>query len=113
LYVEGCAQHIVQRGNNRDVCFYADADYAFYLQQLKLSAEQYDVAIHAYVLMTNHVHLLVTPTSVAGLSRMMQSLRRCYVRYINITYRRTGTLWEGRFKASLIDNGRYFLNVSR
>lgn len=113
LYVEGCLQHIVQRGNNRDVCFYADADYAFYLQQLKLASKKYDVAVHAFVLMTNHVHLLVTPSSQYAASRMMQSLGRSYVRYINLTYRRTGTLWEGRFKASLVDSSRYFLMVSR
>ena len=71
LYVEGCTQHIIQRGNNRDVCFYNEADYAFYLQKLQESAEKFGVAIHAYVLMTNHVHLLATPQTREGVSRMM------------------------------------------
>ena len=113
LYVEGCAQHIIQRGNNRDVCFYNEADYAFYLQKLQEAAERYGVAVHAFVLMTNHVHLLVTPASRESVSCMMQALGCNYVRYINITYKRTGTLWEGRFKSSIVDSGRYFLMVSR
>lgn len=113
LYIEGCAQHIIQRGNNRDACFYRDADYAFYLQQLALSANKFDVAVHAYVLMTNHVHLLVTPPSAEAVSKMMQALGRSYVRYINITYSRTGTLWEGRFKSSIVDSSRYLLTVSK
>jgi putative transposase len=113
LYVEGCPQHIVQRGNNRDVCFYREADYAFYLQQLQQAAEKYQVSVHAYVLMTNHVHLLATPATRDGISRMIQGLGRSYVRYINITYQRTGTLWEGRFKSALVDSEKYFLIVSR
>ncbi len=113
LYVEGCAQHVIQRGNNRSVCFYCDADYAFYLQKLKEAAQRCGVRVHAFVLMTNHVHLLVTPGDASGVPRMMQSLGRCYVRYINITYQRTGTLWEGRYKSSLVSSDNYFLAVSR
>lgn len=113
LYVEGVSQHVVQRGNNRDVCFYTDADYAFYAQRLQEASQKYGVAVHAFVLMTNHVHLLVTPEGKDGVSRMMQSLGRSYVRYINLTYRRTGTLWEGRFKASLVASDHHFLVVSR
>ena len=113
LFVEDCAQHIVQRGNNRAVCFYTDADYAFYCQKLKESAEKYTVKIHAFVLMTNHVHLLATPSDAAGIAKMMQALGRNYVRYINITYKRTGTLWEGRYKASLVASDDYFFAVSR
>ena len=113
LYVEGCAQHIIQRGNNRSVCFYHDEDYAFYAQKLKETADKFGVAIHAYVLMTNHVHLLVTPKKHDSISKMMQSLGRQYVRYINITYQRTGTLWEGRFKSCLVDSSHYFLVVSK
>ncbi len=71
------------------------------------------MAVHGFVLMTNHVHLLVTPTSADGASQLLQSLGRYYVRYINSTCQRTGTLWEGRFKASLVDSERYFLTVSR
>jgi len=113
IYMQGCAQHIVQRGNNRSVCFYTDADYAFYLLKLQEAARTYQVAVHAFVLMTNHVHLLVTPACESGVSLMMQSLGRSYVRYINIMYRRTGTLWEGRYKASLVSSDAYFLAVMR
>lgn len=113
LYIQGCAQHIIQRGNNRDVCFYRDADYAFYVQKLEEAAKRFSVAIHAYVLMTNHVHILLTPADKNGVSSMMQMLGRNYVRYINITYSRSGTLWEGRYKSSLVDSDHYFLTVSR
>jgi putative transposase len=113
LYMEGCAQHIVQRGNNRSVCFFSAADYAFYCQKLKESADNNGVQVHAFVLMTNHVHLLVTPADAGGVARMMQALGRNYVRYVNITYRRTGTLWEGRYKSSLVSSDEYFLAVSR
>ena len=113
LYVPGCSHHIIQRGNNRNACFFDSRDYAFYLQQLALSAEQFSVAIHAFVLMTNHVHLLVTPSDAIGCGKMMQSLGRKYVRYVNLTYRRSGTLWEGRYKSTLVDSEKYFLTVSR
>lgn len=113
LFVEGYAQHIIQRGNNRSVCFFRDADYAFYLQKLKQAAELHQVQIHAFVLMTNHAHLLVTGRNADSISNMMQSLGRCYVRYINLTYQRTGTLWEGRYKSSLVDTSGYFLTLSR
>lgn len=113
IYMDGCAQHIVQRGNNRSVCFYEEADYAFYLQKLEEYAEKYRVAVHAYVLMTNHVHLLVTPHDEKGIAHLMQSLGRSYVRYINLMYRRTGTLWEGRYKSSLVSTDNYLLAVSR
>lgn len=105
----GHPQHIIQRGNNRNVIFCADDDYRFYLERLHESAVKHQCSIHAYVLMTNHVHLLVTPETKNGISKMMQSLGRCYVQYFNCTYRRTGTLWEGRYKASLIDTESYFL----
>jgi putative transposase len=113
LYVPGCSHHIIQRGNNRAACFFDERDYAFYVQQLQISAEQFGVAIHAFVLMTNHVHLLVTPTAADSCAKMMQSLGRKYVKYINLTYSRTGTLWEGRYKSTLVDSDGYFLTVSR
>ena len=78
LYIEGCAQHIVQRGNNRSACFFCEADYAFYLQKLKEASKFYGVKVHAFVLMTNHVHLLLTPNDQYGVSRLMQSLGRAY-----------------------------------
>ena len=113
LYFPGCAQHVTQRGNNRDACFYAEADYKAYLAFLKDAATKYQVAIHAFVLMTNHVHLLVTPGNEQGVSRMMQAQGRKYVQYFNFTYGRSGTLWEGRYKSTLVDAEHYLLTVYR
>ena len=109
----GIAQHVVQRGNDRQPCFFQPSDYACYLTQLHESARRYDVAIHAYVLMTNHVHLLATPAMRGGVSRMMQHLGRRYVPFVNARYRRSGTLWEGRFRACLVDRGDYVLACYR
>lgn len=109
----GIPQHVIQRGNNREPCFYAEADYRRYLDDLQESANKFDSRIHAYVLMTNHVHLLVTPMAEHGISQMMQALGRRYVYYVNKTYKRTGTLWEGRYKSSLIDSDRYLLTCMR
>lgn len=113
IYVEGCSYHVIQRGNNRDACFFQEVDYAFYMQSLKEAADKYKVEVNAFVLMTNHVHLLVTPVNAQGLSQMMQSLGRRYVRYINLTYKRTGTLWEGRFKSTIVDTDEYFFTLCR
>ena len=99
----GFPQHLVQRGNNREACFFAESDYLTYLRWLERAARAYRVAVHAYVLMPNHVHLLATPEVEGGISRMMQYLGRQYVQYVNRTYRRNGTLWERRFLASLVD----------
>ena len=79
LYIEGCPQHIIQRGNNRQACFFADEVYAFYLEKLQKASEKYIIAIHAFILMTNHVHLLATPSEESSISRMMQSVGRSYV----------------------------------
>ena len=107
-------QHVVQRGNDRQPCFYVTDDYRRYLAGLRESAIRYGCSVHAYVLMTNHVHLLVTPSSAGGaVSRMMQWLGRQYVGYINGRYRRTGTLWEGRYKSCLVDTERYLLTCYR
>ena len=95
LNLAGIPQHVVQRGNNRQVSFFAEQDYAVYLDKLKDYAKKYQVNVHAFVLMTNHVHLLMTPETEKGVSQLMQSLGRYYVMYINKTYQRTGTLWEG------------------
>jgi putative transposase len=113
LNLPGIPQHIVQRGNNRQVSFFAEQDYAVYLDKLKDYAKKYKVAVHAYVLMTNHVHLLMTPETEKGVSQLMQALGRYYVMYINKTYQRSGTLWEGRYKSTLVDSENYFLVVSR
>ena len=105
--------HVITRGNNRELCFFSDDDYLFYLKYLNDASERYRVAVHAYVLMTNHVHLLMTPADVESIPRVLQSIGRRYVQYVNKRYRRTGTLWEGRYKASLIDAERYVLACYR
>lgn len=111
--VPGVPQHVIQRGHNREPCFYATEDYQRYLDELKQAIETNGAKLHAYVLMTNHVHLLVTPLSENSISHFMQDLGRKYVKYINATYRRTGTLWEGRYKASLVDSEAYLLTCMR
>lgn len=113
MYVPGVPAHVVQRGNNREPCFFAQADYGFYLSALMDALERYEVELHAYVLMTNHVHLLMTPKHAEGISRVMQHVGRLYVRHVNETYVRTGTLWEGRHKASLIEAEDYLLSCYR
>ena len=109
----GIPQHVIQRGNNREPCFLSQQDYRRYLDDLAESATKYQCKIHAYVLMTNHVHLLVTPFKEQGVSEMMQALGRRYVSHINKTYKRTGTLWEGRYKSCLIDSDQYLLTCMR
>lgn len=113
MYLPGMPCHIIQRGNNREATFFADQDYLFYLECLYDASIRYGVSIHAYVLMTNHVHLLMTPHTKDSISLLMQSLGRRYVQYVNQEYRRTGTLWEGRHKASLVDADNYLLICSR
>ncbi len=109
----GQPQHIIQRGNNRQDIFCAEEDYCFYLEKLIEAAKKHQCDIHAYVLMTNHVHLLVTPHTENGIGKMMQMLGRYYVQYFNHRYHRTGTLWEGRYKATLIDSEHYLLTCMR
>ncbi|WP_069471711.1 transposase [Candidatus Marithrix sp. Canyon 246] len=106
-------QHIIQRGNNRQVCFGNEIDMKAYLHWLKLFSKKYQVSIHVWILMTNHVHLLCTPQKEGTISRMMQSVGRMYVRYYNRNYRRSGTLWEGRFKSSLVQNELYLFELYR
>ncbi|MBT4573848.1 MAG: transposase [Thiotrichales bacterium] len=109
----GIPQHIIQRGNNKRVCFTSNADMKAYLKWLKDFSDKYSVSIHAWVLMTNHIHILCTPKTDNGIGKMMQSLGRMYVGYFNHTYQRTGTLWEGRYKSSIIQSERYLLAVYR
>jgi putative transposase len=109
----GIPQHIIQRGNNRQLCFAADEDFAAYAHWLRESSQKYYVAIHAWVFMTNHVHILATPHEQDGISRMMQQLGRHYVKYFNRRYRRSGTLWEGRFKSCVVDANDYLLVCQR
>jgi putative transposase len=106
-------QHVVQRGVDRQPCFARDDDYLRYRQELGEAALKHACAVHAYVLMTNHVHLLVTPAGPGGVSRMMQAIGRRYVAGFNARYRRTGTLWEGRFKSALVDSDEYVLACYR
>jgi putative transposase len=109
----GIPQHIIQRGNNRHACFVTDQDFITYSSYLKEYADQFEVQIHAWVFMTNHVHLLCTPNVENSISKMMQALGRRYVRFFNNHYRRTGTLWEGRLKSCLIEEENYWLQVYR
>jgi len=109
----GIPQHIIQRGNNRQVCFANEEDFATYAQWLHEAAERYSTDIHAWVFMSNHIHLLATPQQEGAISAMMQHLGRRYVRYFNSQYQRTGTLWEGRFKSCLIDSDHYLLRCQR
>lgn len=105
--------HLIQRGNNRTACFFAEEDYQFYLHHLTDLASKFDCAVHAYVLMTNHVHLLLTPQKAQAVSWLMKHLGQRYVQYINRTYRRSGTLWEGRFRSCLTQTQDYVLRCYR
>jgi putative transposase len=113
IAVPGIPLHLVQRGNNRQACFGAEEDFAAYAHWLGEYARKCRVAIHAWVFMTNHVHLLLTPQTMDGVSHLMQTLGRHYVRYFNHTYKRTGTLWEGRFKSCVIQAEDYLLLCQR
>ncbi|SCC95758.1 conserved hypothetical protein [Thiomonas sp. X19] len=105
--------HLIQRGNNRQACFFADEDYRAYLDWLLDAAHKTDCRIHADVLMTNHVHLLLSSDHAAAPGLLMKTLGQRYVQYVNRTYRRTGTLWEGRFRSSLVQQDGYFLACQR
>lgn len=105
--------HIIQRGNNRQACFYSDDDYQIYLKWLGEYAEETSCYIHAYVLMTNHVHLLISPSTIDSAGRLMKKLGQRYVQYVNRTYQRSGTLWEGRFRSCLTQEDQYLLACYR
>lgn len=109
LTLPGHPHHIIQRGNNRQAIFASAADYQTMLDLLDENARKFNVAIHAYVLMGNHFHLLATPATADGLPQMMQAVGRRYVRYFNDKQKRTGTLWEGRYRSTLIQTERYLL----
>jgi len=113
VVLPGHTLHLIQRGNNRSACFVDDEDRACYLAALHHASLSARCPVHAYVLMTNHVHLLVTAGEARTPARMMQALGRNYVRHFNERHGRTGTLWEGRYRSSLIDSERYFLECSR
>jgi putative transposase len=109
----GIPQHVVQRGVDRQPCFFTEIDRIRYLDELREICLESGCRVHAYVLMTNHVHLLLTPESAGQVSWTLQALGRRYVRYVNDRYGRTGTLWEGRFKSCLVDSETYLLRCYR
>lgn len=112
-FIKGQPQHIIQRGNNRESIFAHNNDYQFYLECLQDAAKRNELFIHAYVLMTNHVHILASPETENSISKTLQSVGRRYVQYFNYIYKRTGTLWEGRYKATVIDSDHYLLTCMR
>lgn len=105
--------HLIQRGHNRQACFFADQDYYTYLEWLRRHAVESDCTIHAYALMNNHVHLLLSAATPTALAAMMKAQNQRYVQHVNKTYRRTGTLWEGRFRSCLTQEDGYFFTCQR
>jgi putative transposase len=104
---------VIQRGNNRQACFHAGDDYRFYLEWLGSCARETGCSVHAYVLMTNHVHLLVSSLTTEGVGKLMKRLGQRYVQYFNRSYGRSGTLWEGRFRSCLTQEESYVLACYR
>jgi putative transposase len=113
IVLPGVPLHLIQRGNNRQAFFYAEDDYRFYLEWLQTYARDEGCALHAVVLMTNHAHLLLMSSTAGGAGAMMKRLGQRYVQYVNRTYRRSGTLWEGRFRSCLTQEGSYVLGCYR
>jgi putative transposase len=113
LILPGVAVHIVQRGNDRAACFRRDSDYLVYLAHLRRLSEKYECSVHAYCLMTNHVHLLLTPAAPGACTGLMRDLGQRYVQYFNRRYERSGTLFEGRFRSCLVQSARYVLACHR
>jgi putative transposase len=113
IHLDGVPLHIVQRGHNREPCFFSEEDYCSYLYWLGEALGEAECALHAYVLMTNHVHLLLTPRKAQAVPRLIISLGRRYVQYINRSYRRTGTLWDSRYKSSVVQAESYLLACQR
>lgn len=109
----GVPQHVIQRGVDRQPIFFSDDDCCFYLDWLGEYARQRDIALHAYCLMTNHLHLLLSTPSAGALAGLMQDMGRRYVQYVNRTYRRSGGLWQGRYKSSYVQSERYLLSCMR
>ena len=111
--VAGVPLHVIQRGNDRAACFIAEGDFRLYLALLRELSDRYECSVHAYVLMTNHVHLLATPEQTDGVSLLMKHLNQRYAQHVNRRYARSGTLWEGRFRSSLVDSAAYALICQR
>lgn len=113
IFLPGHPIHVIQRGNNREKIFFAPTDAQKYLDWLREGASEHGLAVHAYVLMTNHVHLLVSPETAHALPRAMRHVNWRYSRHINDTQSRTGSVWEGRYRASLIEADSYYFACSR
>ena len=113
LRIEGLPLHITHRGHNKAACFFGPADHATYAHMLAEHAAEHECAVHAYVLMTNHVHLLVTPESPENASRLMKVLAQRHTQHINKSRQRSGSLWEGRFRSCIIDSDTYLLRCHR
>ena len=113
IIVPNIPLHIIQRGNNRQPCFFADEDYLFYLERLERYAKSEGCLIHSFVLMTNHVHLLITPCRSESAGMLMKRLGQHYVQYVNRTYKRSGTLWEGRFRSCIVQQQEYLLTCQK
>ena len=113
LVLPGVALHVRQRGHNRERCFFGDQDYSLYLGLLGHFAREHACAVHAYCLMTNHVHILVTPRAAQGCALMMKFLAQCYTQHVNRTRNRTGSLWDSRFRSCLVATERYALACYR
>jgi putative transposase len=111
--IAGVAQFITQRGNNRQNVFFSEQDYLYYLDVLNETAIKYKCQIHAFALMSNHIYILATPTTLDGISQLMKGVGQRYVSYINKIEKRTGTLWDGRYKASLVEDGHYLIDCMR
>lgn len=113
LIIPGVPLHLIQRGNNRQPCFYTDEDYSFYLDWLQMYSRDTGCLVHAYALMTNHVHLLLTPADAVSAGTLMKRLGQRYVQYVNRAYQRSGTLWEGRFRSCIAQQDEYLLTCMR
>ncbi len=113
IIIAGVPVHLIQRGNNRQACFFFDEDYQCYLEWLDNYAHDSGCAVHAYALMTNHVHILMTPLKITGAAELMKHLGQRYAQYINRTYKRSGTLWEGRFRSCVAQQENYLLLCQR
>tara|TARA_B100000446_G_scaffold26323_1_gene21378 strand:+ start:14396 stop:15070 length:675 start_codon:yes stop_codon:yes gene_type:complete len=113
MYIPGFSYHIVQRGNNREACFLEKCDFQYYLMLLSELSARFGVDLHAFVLMTNHIHFLATPRAEDSISRMMRVVGSRYAQHFNRAHGRTGTLWEGRHKASAVDTQDYLLKCYR
>jgi putative transposase len=113
MYIPGMPYHVVQRGNNREACFIEAENYQYYLELWRQLSKRYDADVHAFCLMTNHIHFLVTPKTKEAISNTMKVVGSRYAQYINLKYKRTGTLWEGRHRSSLIQTENYLLRCYR